>query len=177
MNNLDQLLEIPDKDERQAKLVKYARSLGADPKEAHRAGECNEERLVLLIYDTEQRLNTQRRWDIKLLIAAGIFLLAVLVALIGIFPKFFVSLLKKPQDEEVQREKIMPAFDRQGRPILRDGQPVVFKVMDGVYREYDEDAKVTYQYQYKSGNLISKKKLDERGKIISEENYGGSKAK
>lgn len=167
---LDRILAIPNKFDRQTELVKYAKSLSADPVAAHKGGDCNEEMLVLLIYDAAKKGKGRRDRDLKML-AIGIFILAGLVALIGMVPKIFVALFETEQDAQMGQGKTLQAFDKEGKPLIEDNQPVLYKLMDGVYNEPAAGKDVTYQYTYEMGTLIDKKTIDKNGKVIAEDNY------
>jgi hypothetical protein len=170
LTTLDRILAIPDKSLRQSELVKCAKSLGANPVSAHKEGDCNEEMLVLLIYDAQKSVQGRRERDLKF-VAIGLFVLAGVVALVGMAPNFFVGIFEAEQDAQMSRGKTLQAFDKEGKPMMEDNKPVLFKLMDGVYHEYDEARKVTYEYNYQAGALISKKTLDKQGKVIGLETY------
>ena len=173
MSSLDRLLAIPDKAQRQSAMVKYAKSLDADPVAAHQKGNCNEEILAILIYDAEQKNKTRRSRDIKF-VGGGIVVLVILIALIGTTPKLFVSIFKR-EENTVPKEKTLQAFDKKGKPVMEDNQPVLYKLMDGVYEEPGETKDVHYEYTYDSGKVISKKTLNRKGKVIAEDRYDTQK--
>ena len=82
MSKLSQLIEIPQKEERQKVLLEYAKQLRINvAKVKNQEGQINEEELVVLIYDAEQGKKTSQHQNMAFLVV-GIFVALALFALI-----------------------------------------------------------------------------------------------
>lgn len=163
-NPLEKFLAIIDKKDRLNQLTKYAKSLKVNCAETQTSNidEINEEKLVILIYDAQNK----RKKSVKTTIfySSVTAFLAVSFSLIILFsPNFFSHFIDKAyKDEiEVRPKKSVIMYDKNGRPLSGTKKPVVIEVMDGMYNDYDENGKIKSISYYRNGELIKRKSASE----------------
>lgn len=80
MKQLEELLAIPDRKERQQALLEYARTLKVDPQKARKeGGDLSEDRLTVLIYDALQSRKMAKFQVTGLLIGGALMLIVGLI--------------------------------------------------------------------------------------------------
>ena len=94
-----------------------------------------------------------------------------------IFPKIATSIYNSDSRINPPPAKTMRAYDAEGKPIVENGQTVLFEYMDGVYQEFDDNGNLKYEYLYKKGELLRKTQFDDRGKIISVQTFANTPSK
>ena len=145
MDKLDALLSIVERKERQQSLLGYAQSLQIDGTQVRdTAGNINEEKLVILIFDA-QKAKLKGKSSNNLFTGIAVAVTAVLMGAIIFLPKWLARLYQKSEMTEQNQGKVMQAFDKDGDPIVENNQPVLYKLMDGVFRDYYDDGKVKYE--------------------------------
>jgi len=173
LNKLDEILSVPDRFRRASALLHFARSLGVDLGKAKETdGHYNEEKLAVLIYDGLTSKKKVKKSNINFLawgalVAVGLFLL------LGTLPRVLVRLYEAEKDADRRDGRQYQGYDVQGNPVMEGGgQPVTYKMMEGVYEDYYDNGRVKYEYEYKDGRLIRKKKYDRNtGRVLFEESY------
>lgn len=171
MNQLDTILLILDPFERERALVDYARNLGIEPLQAKKSnGRHSEERLVLLIYDALQAKKEKRKKNF-IFLGGGLLVGTGGIALIFFFPQWLNIAYQESRPEIRPTANVMRAYDAAGKPLMEDGQPVLFEPMQGSYFEYDAQGRPQYEYFYKNGQLVARKDFDTKGRVIREEKF------
>lgn len=166
MDKLDALLSTVDRKERQQALLGYAKSLKIDSAQVRdTVGNINEEKLVILIFDA-QKVRSKGKNSNNLFTGAAVAVTAVLIGAIIFLPKWLAHLYEKSEMTEQNQGKVMQAFDKDGNPVVENNQPVLYKLMDGVFRDYYDDGKVKYEYTYKEGELLERKSFDRDGQLL-----------
>lgn len=170
MNRLEELLGILDRQERLQALAKYARSLGIDIEATrNKAKQYNEERLVVLIFDALKNKRSTKKQNTHF-IAASLALLIAGGVLLSRLPYIMTALYEEERAAEVHDSKMMQGFDKDGQPVAtEDGQPVLFKMMDGPYKDYDDNGKLRAIHYYENGAVVRIKKFNAQGQLISDE--------
>lgn len=174
MNKLDELLSIVDRHQRQVALIKYAESLGVDYAQAKdSSGEYNEEKLAILVFDATRRTQRARRVNLRFYtvnVLAGI----VVLAAIFLMPAVFRQVYRGEEGAGNPSDEVTQGFNKDGTPLMENGQPVLFKRMNGEYQEFDQ-GRLKYEYLYDNGRLVRKKEFDTTGKVISIKEYPAPK--
>lgn len=165
MNKLDALLSIVERKERQQALLEYAKAFKIDSTQVRdTVGNINEEKLAVLIFDAQKARLTSRNSNSRF---TGIALVvtAILMMAIIFLPKWLAEVYEKDEMTAQSQGKVMQAFDKDGNPVVENNQPVLYKLMDGVFHDYYEDGTVKYEYTYKEGQLMERKSYDRNGKL------------
>jgi len=171
MTQLDDILAIPDQTERIIALIDYAKSLHIDVFQAkNNRGGYSEERLVLLIFDAENNIKHENIRTNHFL-TATIITSTIIFVLLFLLPKLVSSIYNAENRVNRPPPKTIKAFDKEGRPILENDQPVLFELMDGTYQEFDVDGVLKYEYFYKQGALLKKISYNKKGEIIESQTY------
>ncbi len=171
MNKLDELLSIPNEEQRRAALIQYAKFLDVNPYEAvNHDGKLVEEKLVVMIHDGQLSQKKGQKSDRYLMYIAG-----------TVFVVMFVIIIMTPRmmkyfyydGEDPNKERAFKGLDQNGNVITEGGdkKPVLFKLMDGIYEEYYPSGAVKTESTYKDGNLLQKKTFDENGKLTGVEHF------
>jgi len=169
MNKIEEILSIDDRKERQAELVKFAKSLGGDSYSCQdQTGQWIEEKLVIQIYDGLQKKKKNKKSDFNF-IGIGIAVGVVMIALISFLPRLLVSFYESEQEKEESKGKMLQGFTEDGKPAFENGKPVLFKSMEGSYEEYDKEGNLVAEHYYEGGSLVRTIKFDLNGKVIKEE--------
>jgi hypothetical protein len=171
-DKLDELLSIVDRQQRKVALIKYAESLGINyAKMQNKSGGYNEEKLAILIFDAQRRrkklrLVNYRFYIVNLLIATLTFTLIVFL------PKLFRHVFQE-ENEDLRPSKppVVQGFDKEGKPLVENGQPVLFKMMDGEYQEFDDAGRLKYEFFYDQGTLLQKKEFGPNGEVVAVKDY------
>lgn len=172
MNKLDELLAIFDKSQRQSALLKYAASLGVSAGEVQKKdGQCNEERLVLLIYDAQLQRKQNKTSNYRFYVI-GSAVCAVLFFMILFVPRIFIAFHQdEKQSQSSPNEKVIQGFDDSGKPLTENNKPVLFKMMHGQYDELDNKGQLKYKYLYDQGRLVQRNEYGLDGTMIKTEDY------
>ncbi|MDP2654303.1 MAG: hypothetical protein Q8Q08_09755 [Candidatus Omnitrophota bacterium] len=169
MNKLGQILDIPNRTERKDQLASYARALGiALPLARESDGELNEEKLAILIYDAQKTQKKTTAVNLKIALV-GAVAVAGITALFGTLPKLIIAFYEQEEREQLKEDKMVQLYDSAGKPFVEKDQQVLYSLMEGVQKEYDEKRDVFYEFHYKAGQLVRKKELDNRGRVISDQ--------
>ncbi len=173
MNKIEELLSIIDKRERHTALVAFAKKLGVDCAEARdrdKSGEFIEEKLVLLIYDALQQSTVVKKKEVKVL--AGVIALAVVIsAMVSLGTKMLVQIYKDAKNNELREEEVVQGYDKAGKPLKQDGQPVLFKKMSGEFQKFYNNGHLHFDYTYKNGKLLKLIEYSKRGEVIRREYF------
>jgi len=171
MNQLDQLLNIPDPQRRIESLIKYARSLGIDPIQAQNSrGQYNEEKLAILIFDTTHniRLDKRKNWHF----ASGAFVFAVTcITLTLMLPRLAQIATDDSMSVKSSPPKTYKAYDQQGQAVRQDQQPVLFELMEGTYQQFDADGHLKYEMDYVDGELVRRREYAPDGRLIVDRTF------
>jgi len=170
MHRLEEILSSPDRIRRLDELIRLARSLKVDPGEAQARGEYNEEKLVLLVYDVLRRRHKRRTVNLNFL-WGGLGVSISVFLLIGLLPGLAKRLIEEEKAEQLSQQKLMQGYDEEGNPILQGDKPVMFSVMEGTYKEFDEKGLLKYENFYEEGYMVHQKEYDRRGRVISEKSF------
>lgn len=171
MNQLDNLLIITDPRERELALLDYARVSGVDPLQAKNSlGRYNEEQLVLLIYDALQSKKEKRKKNF-IFLCSGLLVGLGGITLILVFPRWLNIAYQESRPEIQSTSNVMRAYDRSGKPLMEEGQPVLYEPMQGSYIEYDEHGRPKFEYFYKNGQLVARKDFDTKGRVLHETKF------
>ena len=93
INQIEEILKIGEKRERQKKLREYAQRLKINLLKVRKpSGEISEDGLTVLLYDALQA-RTRRRSQMTGLIAVGVFILGVMFVVFFLYAKFMLSAL------------------------------------------------------------------------------------
>lgn len=178
MSKLDELLSIPNKEQRLSALTEHARSLGINVFEAEdRSGRLIEEKLALLIYDAQKSRKIARGQD-KYFVWVGLLTLTVMMAIVSFMPRI-INYIYTDIEGKPEQKKVYQGFDDKGKSVTenpaQEVQPVLFKLMDGIYEEYYDDGKIKTELHYKNGALTLKKEFDESGNVTSTQEFNPEK--
>lgn len=171
MDKIEEFLSIIDRNQRLVAMIKYAESLGVNCSEAKNPmGEYNEEKLAILIYDAQLKQKKDRQFNkrfyiIILLIGFSVFSMIIFI------PKLFQQFFSSNQGRNKKDDNIVQGYDKDGKPLTEDGQPVLFKRLDGEYQEYDDKGKLKYEEVYRNGQLFKRREFDAKGAVISVIDY------
>ncbi|MFA5087840.1 MAG: hypothetical protein WC552_02260, partial [Candidatus Omnitrophota bacterium] len=138
------------------------------------SGAYNEEKLVILIFDSEQRRKRSQRNNFNFL-GIGLAVLVIMIALIGLLPRIMVSIYKQEEDAENGPGKVYHGYTKDGNPASEGGEPVLFKAMEGTYEKYDPEGHLTEEHYYEGGELRRIKKFNLQGRVISDVTLPGGK--
>lgn len=171
MSKLDELLAIPNEEQRRAALIQYAKFLALNPYEAvNHDGKLVEEKLVVMIHDgqlSQKKDKTGDRYFVTIVGTVFVVLLIIIIATPRLMKYFYYD------GQDPNKQKAFKAFDQSGQ-VVSDGvdkKPVLFKLMDGIYEEYYPSGAVKVEYLYKDGNLLHKKTFNEKGKLTGVERF------
>jgi len=152
LTRLNEILAVDDRYNRGQQLLRYAQALGIKIDQIRlRDGGYNEEKLTVLIFDELKREERKGKsvfsWTaVGTAVAAGLLLMTLIVP--GIIYRFYIKEKKKP--------------------------PAEYRLMDGVYEQYDDQGRVVYEYKYEHGRLISRKEFDRQGKAVGTDVFNHS---
>lgn len=162
MNKLEELLFIPDAEERHKALVTYAKSLNADPLKARdHHGEYSEEKLAILIFDAYHKRQKSRVYDVSFFMM-GILVGAGLIASIRTFPQL-TSVFQEAENMTALEGNVAQGYDGEGLPIITGELSALH---DPIYMEYGEHNTLLREYYYKDGEIIELDKDDEQENMI-----------
>lgn len=169
MTSIEDILTIADRLERQSALAGLARSLGLDQFSAKLDGDrYNEEKLVLMIFDALQERTRGRRKDVQS-IRMGV--------LIGIFVLLFIFFVSRKEEFIYQdRSELSPArrglADSKAKASqMKNSDAASPATLDGIYTENDGNGQLLYEYFYRNGQLIWRKRFDSQGKVVAEDKF------
>ena len=167
LTRLDEILQIPDRDQRREALEHLGEEIGVfSIRKPAKGGQYNEERLVLAVYDGLIACQKERMKNRQFFIKTFLIFLVV-VLLLAIVPKRIVSYFRFLAASNRERLKSFEGYDEHGE-LIRDekGKPVVFQEMSGYYDEYYSDGNLHYTYLYKDGKVVEEVEYDRKGNVI-----------